>query len=153
MQPEIDPKVFEPVVERRNSDSAPAHTKESMSTESQQSGKVGRFRDSAIASWFAGLFLGAGLPALVALVSARAMEISRSEAATNTLEFIVFLGASALFVTQKGPHNFRLITEITVWLATANMLAFKYLPTAAAVAAAVVATIVSFLLAYWRGKV
>lgn len=153
MKPELDPKVFEPAGERRNSDLAPALTKELPSAESLHSGKLGRSRGSAFGSWFAGLFLGAGLPALVALVAARAMEISGTEAGTNTLELIVFLGASALLVTQKRSHNFRLATEITVWLATANMLAFKYLPTAGAVTAAVVLTIVSSFLAYRRGKV
>lgn len=147
MTTERDSNSIEKKNKGHNRDKEQAHGKKSETTEPQQSGK------SVIGSLFAGLFLGAGLPALVALFSARAMEISRTEAATNTLELILFLGASVLLFTQKGAHNLRLTIEITVWLATANMLAFKYLPTAGALTAAAVATIVSSILAYRRGKV
>jgi hypothetical protein len=86
------------------------------------------------------------------MITFRAGQISKNSIAMNWLEVFLFLGASYLLLSKRGSHNFRLIVETVVWIATANILSFKYIPAPFAYMVVGLAVLFSFFIAYARAK-
>lgn len=102
-----------------------------------------------------GLFLGVLPPLLIWLIADGASTISLSRSAGTTLDVILFAGALfLLFFPKVGSFNFRLGVEITVWLAAANALTFRFFVSPwAQYALVAVATVAAFWIAYARATV
>lgn len=102
-----------------------------------------------------GLALGILPPMLIWQIADGASTIALSRAAGATLDVILFVGALfLLFLPRVGTFNCRLVVEITVWLAAANALTFRFFVSPWTQCALVAgATIAAFWIAYRRATV
>ncbi|RYH65489.1 MAG: hypothetical protein EON54_05750 [Alcaligenaceae bacterium] len=108
-------------------------------------------KESLIA-WAFGVGLGILPFVFVSQVAHNAKIIHENPAANAWLEIFLFLGAGCLLFFKRGSHNARLVVEVTIWVATANALAFKYIDAPWSYALAVLAILAAFGVAYKRGE-
>lgn len=143
-----------------NSDNAPQQSSEkNLSDVSSTLAEV--FRDDrvvtlslkqALGAWASGVALVV-LPVLfIPLVIFRAHEIFLSPEASNWLELCLFAGAGYLLFFKRGTANMRLTAEVTIWLATASYLAFKYFQAPFSSLVVVAAIVAAFVVAYKRAE-
>lgn len=106
----------------------------------------------SLGAWACGSALGILPLILVSQLAHDAKTIQENPAANAWLEICLFLGAGCLLFFKRGSHNARLVVEVTIWVATASVLAFKYIDGPLSYAVAVMAILASFLVAYKRAE-